>query len=79
MIEQHARTLAALDRGALTASELSARMGVSRSQVGEYLRALASIGFVRGNSCRPRLWAMTGEAKAWSRTSTGRSAMEFKA
>lgn len=78
MIEQHAKTLAVLDGGALTCQEIATRMGMSRNQVAEYLRALAALGFVRGNDARPRLWGMTGEARAWAQTSVGRSALEFR-
>jgi hypothetical protein len=66
MNEGQAATLAALDSGALTAVAIGERVGLPREQVGEHLLALAHIGFVRGNTARPRLWAMTGLARDWT-------------
>jgi DNA-binding IclR family transcriptional regulator len=74
-----ARTLAALNKGALTAADIAKCSGQSREQVGEHLRGLAHIGFVTGNTARPRLWGMTGLAQQWARTSIGRSALEMQA
>lgn len=74
-----ARTLAALNKGALTAADIAEHSGQSRDQVGDHLRALAHLGFVTGNTARPRLWGMTGLAEEWSRSSIGRSALEFNA
>lgn len=74
-----ARTLAALNKGALTAADIAKHSGQSRDQVGEHLRSLAHIGFVSGNTARPRLWGMTGLAKSWADTSIGRSALEMQA
>lgn len=74
-----ARTLATLNKGALTAVDIAKHSGQSREQVGAHLRALAHLGFVSGNTARPRLWGMTGLAQQWARTSIGRSALEMQA
>lgn len=79
MNEGQARTLGALNNGALTAAEVAKHTAMSREQVGEHLRHLASIGFVSGNTARPRVWAMTGRARGWATTSIGRSALESQA
>lgn len=76
MIEAHARTLSALADGALTTAQIAERTRVSHTQVGEHLRHLAADGFVAGNTGRPRLWGMTGQAKSWAETSVGRCALE---
>lgn len=79
MIEGQARTLAALTDGAKTTLDIAERTAMSSSQIGEHLRYLAHIGFVRGNTATPRLWGMTGVAKQWANSSAGRSALEVKA
>ncbi|WP_328660316.1 helix-turn-helix domain-containing protein [Nocardia salmonicida] len=72
MNDGQARALAALDNGALTAVEIADRAGLTGEQVSEHLRHLTHIGFVRGNSARPRVWGMTGLARGWANsTATG--------
>ncbi len=63
MNEGQARTLATLHGGALTAVDIADRAGLTREQVGEHLRHLAHLGYVHGNTARPRLWGMTGLAR----------------
>lgn len=74
-----AHTLFALKDGVLTAEQIAEQIRMSRTQVGENLRHLAAMGFVAGNTAKPRRWGMTGLALEWSRSSIGRSALEFNA
>lgn len=79
MNEGQARTLGALNNGALSAANIAAHTAMSQDQVREHLRHLAALGFVYGNAARPRVWGMTGLAKGWATTSIGRSALESQA
>ncbi len=76
MDEGQARALAALDGGALTAVEIADRTGLSGDQVAEHLRHLGHIGFVRGNSARPRVWGMTGLARSWARSTAAATGVQ---